>query len=61
MASKKKHGSNKPSCQAYRLRQQRERNKARKLAKHMKRFANDLVALAAYSALPLAFQKANPV
>ena len=40
----KKAGRNKDWCKAYRTRGQREKNKLRKLKKHIARHPNDLVA-----------------
>jgi len=40
----KKGGRNRKWCVAYRLAGTRERNKRRKIAKHVKRFPNDGVA-----------------
>jgi hypothetical protein len=44
-------------CQSYKNRQQRERNKARKLAKHLRREPNDAVSRAVLMALPDGFRK----
>lgn len=53
----RKHGRNKSACQLYRGRQQRERNKARRLVRHLKKFPADNVAVAALKALPSQFAK----
>jgi len=37
----KKHGRNKDWCKAYSLRKQRERNKIKRLARHLARFPSD--------------------
>lgn len=49
MSGKKgrKLGRNEKWCQAYRTRGQREKNKARKLRRHLKRHPEDLQAVAA--------------
>lgn len=39
----RKHGRNKKWCEAYRLRGQREKNKAKRLAKHRKAHPNDAI------------------
>ena len=48
----RKHGRNKAFCQQYRLEGRREKNKARKLAKHLKYQPTDQLAKAAFEALP---------
>jgi hypothetical protein len=56
----KKQGRNSKWCEAYRLRGQREINKARKLARHLRRFPWDRCALDALQALsPLVLKKAG--
>lgn len=52
----RKYGRNKAACLNYRNMQQRERNKGKRLIKHMKRFRNDGSALRALEALPKGFQ-----
>jgi hypothetical protein len=48
MADKsKKVGRNSASCKAYKLSNRREKNKSRKLSKHLKKFPDDKVAIAA--------------
>jgi len=54
----KKHDRNRPWCVAYRSRGQRERNKAVKLLRHLKRHPGDATAHAVLSALPPLFVKA---
>lgn len=44
-AKNRKHGRNKLKCAAYRNRQQREKNKKRKLAQHLKKHPDDRQAL----------------
>ena len=55
----RKYDRNKAWCLMYRNQQQRERNKAIKLARHLRKFKDDLCAKTAMLALPVAFQKAN--
>ena len=57
----RKYGRNKKTCEMYRNQQQRERNKAAKLARHLRRAPWDKVAREAFTALPISFQKANTV
>jgi len=40
----RKHGRNKVWCAQYRMRGTRERNKIRKLKRHLKKYPNDSVA-----------------
>lgn len=47
----RKHGRNELFCKAYRTRGQREKNKARKLRKHLLRFGDDKVAQGALERL----------
>lgn len=53
----KKKGRMKAWCQAYAGRQQRERNKARRLIRHIKRYPWDAEARATLAALPDGFRK----
>ena len=55
----RKYGRNAAWCKAYRNQQQRERNKALKLARHIRRFPSDDCAWTALKALPLGFQKGH--
>ena len=48
----RKKGRMKAWCLAYRNRQQRERNKARRLMRHMLRFPDDAIADVALANLP---------
>jgi hypothetical protein len=53
----RKKGRNLKWCQSYRLRQQREKNKAIKLVRHLKKHPEDISANAAIALLPKAFVK----
>lgn len=53
----RKYSRNKVWCANYKSQQQRERNKALKLARHIRATPWDKVARAALSKLPQAFQK----
>ena len=57
MASKtgksKKMGRNKNACAAYRSSNRREKNKARKVKRHLTRFPGDKVAEACFSGLKI--------
>lgn len=53
----KKHGRNKRYCDKYKLEGRYEKNKAKKLEKHLARQPDDEAALAAYKALPEAVKK----
>lgn len=56
----RKYGRNKISCANYRSMQQRERNKGKRLLRHLKRYSMamaDTCAIAALKKLPQAFQK----
>lgn len=53
----RKYGRNKVWCANYRNQQQRERNKAKKLARHIRLCPWDEVARAALAKLPQSFQK----
>jgi hypothetical protein len=56
----KKYGRNKPWCEAYKARGQREINKAIVLIKHVQKFPDDACALRCMEKLPeLAKQKAR--
>jgi hypothetical protein len=56
----RKYGRSSAWCQSYRSRQQRERNKALKLARHIRRYPQDDCARTALSALPQGFRKGLP-
>ncbi len=43
--TQRKYGRNRPWCRAYRLRNQRERNKLRKLRRHLLKFPGDDCAI----------------
>ena len=47
----RKHDRNERWCENYRARQQRERNKARRLSKHLKKYPGDGVARVCLSKL----------
>ena len=53
----RKVGRAKKACESYRARQQRERNKAVKIARHLKRHPGDEVSINAFKSLPASFQK----
>lgn len=53
----RKKGRNKVACQRYKNMMTRERNKARRLVKHLNRFPADLIGAAALRALPTQFAK----
>lgn len=53
----KKHGRNASACRAYRSSGRRERNKARRIAAHLKSAPWDDCARAAYDALPVSARK----
>lgn len=53
----RKYDRNRAWCAAYKSRQQRERNKALKLARHIRRYPWDQAARDALSKLPQSFQK----
>lgn len=55
----RKYGRNKITCANYRSQQQRERNKAKKLARHIRACPWDAVAREALSKLPQSFQKGH--
>lgn len=52
----RKYGRNKAACLNYRNLQQRERNKGKRLRKHISRFRNDQSAIDALTKLPKGFQ-----
>lgn len=53
----RKIGRNKDWCKAYRNRNQRERNKAKRLLKHFKRYGNaSACAVHCYNNLPMLFK-----
>jgi len=54
----RKKGRNLKGCLTYKNRQQRERNKAIKIARHLRRHPEDTTALKAIDLLPLTFAKA---
>lgn len=47
----RKYGRNKKWCEVYRMRSQRERNKVRKLARHLKKYPHDATAKKALRSL----------
>ena len=48
----KKHGRSAKWCQAYRSRGQREKNKAKRLVRHLEKYPNDIKAGEARKRLP---------
>lgn len=54
----KKYDRNRKWCQAYRLRGQREINKARRLLRHLKRYPQDSNTLKVFDALPAPAKRA---
>ena len=54
----RKHGRNKAGCTRYMNMQTRERNKARRLSKHLAVHPEDASALVAFASMPEAFRKA---
>ena len=53
----RKHGRMKAWCQAYMGRMQAERNQARRLVRHLRRFPGDDCAIKVLAALPKQFAK----
>lgn len=53
----RKKGRNLKQCLVYKNKQQRERNKAIRLARHLRRHPEDPTALTALAALPVIFAK----
>lgn len=48
----RKYDRNRAWCKAYRLRGQRERNKAKRLIRHIARFPSDRIAVRCFTEIP---------
>lgn len=53
----RKYGRNKAFCLLYRSRQQRERNKGKRLVRHLNRHPLDFSAMSSWDLLPVKFQR----
>lgn len=58
MPKERKHGRNADGCKTYYMNGTREKNKARKILRHLRRYPDDETAQAAFKRLPTTAQNA---